>query len=319
MTGKKDEAIRQQLAHLIQQEGITVTALAKSIGCSRPTLSRYINEESYMNSELQYYAAQYLTSIQGQADNAPTLIQLDPDAFYGTKVALDIFGLCEQCFAQRDMGVIVGESGIGKTTALKKYAATNPAAIYIRANPNLTQKALLRKIGKALELNFDYESIDGMMDKLIEKFSEEPVILLIDEAEYLISNTSQSPMRKLEMLRTLYDETESFGLVLCGMPRFKGYLLKGASMKENLVQFWNRIFRGCEFGGTKREDVQEIMETLQLPLPVQDELVSRALGDGGNMRRFMKLLASTLDLGHKKGVALTKDIVQQADTLLLKW
>ncbi|MGF9798642.1 AAA family ATPase [Brevibacillus agri] len=318
MPAQKDEAVRGKLDELIRR-GIKVTDLAASLEFSHSTVSRYIRTD-YMSEALQEKARAFLIENGYlQDEQAATTEAQEISEFYLTRIAAEVIGVCEQCFEHRDIGVIVGESGIGKTTALKKYVESNPQAVYIRANANMTQKALLKKIGTAIGLQFDYMDINAMVEVLIEKLADTHYIFLIDEAEYLINVNSPSPMRKLEMLRTLYDETETFGLVLCGMTRFKGFLMRGTSMKENLAQFWNRVFRGREFGGTSREDVEPIMGDLHMPEDGRQEIVARSLANGGNMRRFMKLLESCMTLTKKKGASITRDVVRQADTLLLRW
>ncbi|WP_248928179.1 AAA family ATPase [Paenibacillus hamazuiensis] len=317
MTTSKDEAVRAKLEDLVDKQGLKLKDIAEALGYSHSSLSRYIRKD-YHSTELESAARAFLIG-RGDLENGETAPAPGISDFYPTGVAVDIVGVCEQCFNHRDIGLIVGESGIGKTTALEKYAASNPKAVYIRAHGNMTQKTLLRKMGASIGLTFRYHDIGSMIDALIEKLASEHVVFLIDEAEYLINPNSATPMRKLEMLRTLHDETESFGLILCGMTRFKGFFLHGPSMKENLTQLWNRVFRGREFGGTERKDVEPIMDRPDMDHDAKDELVARSLNQGGNLRRFMKLLKTAKSLADKKGSRITADIIRQADTLLLHW
>ncbi len=311
-TGKNME-IYNALRDLVQNQGIKVSDLARELGYSHSTVSQYINKPEYSSKELEERAAGFLNkwnSKRDQAESSETKKQL---SFVLTSDAMAVMGLCDRCAANKELGVIVAHAGIGKTTAMREYCKKNPEAVYLRADVSMSAKEVLIELGEKIGVILTYGSLRSMQRKIVARLRERPRLIIIDEADQLISYT----VKKMEILRTLYDEAH-IGLVLAGMPRLKGFLLKGPTLKDNLAQFYSRVGFMLELEGLKHAEVLQIIEGLNISDAAKEELILRATNPAfGGFRRFSKALSRAVNLADQRNGQITRDIVREADGLLL--
>ncbi len=133
------------------------------------------------------------------------------------------------------LGALVGDTGLGKTTAARHYAA-QPGVYYLayekRMRPTLFFAALLREMGVDFVGN-----LYAMMQRVADELRRQPrPLLLIDEAGKL-------PHVMLLHLHDLRDQlADECGMVLIGMPYFRANLEKAAhGQKEGYAEFLRRI------------------------------------------------------------------------------
>lgn len=129
-------------------------------------------------------------------------------------VARLIWSVCHRARTYRTFGVVTTNVGIGKTRALKEYAAANPNTILIEADPSMSVGALLDELLRATGASLNtrvrgsrgthQERYRSILDHLIGS----DVLLMLDEAE-----TAQPKV--LEVLRRLRDKA-GIGIVLAG-------------------------------------------------------------------------------------------------------
>ncbi len=105
--------------------------------------------------------------------------------------------------------LLCGDSGAGKTTALKRYTSDKHDVLYISANPSCrTPRAVMTAILTKLHLKTTGKEID-LYNRLLEFFIDTEIrLIIVDEADNLNS-------RALQTLRHLNDET-SIGIVFSG-------------------------------------------------------------------------------------------------------
>jgi len=300
----------------VENEGATVAGIAREIGKSHTAVSRFLSG-SLASKEIMDKLAELKDRWDADSGFQPAEPEPEPRVyrrsidFIRTEDAQQVIAICDLCQAEREIGAIIGPAGTGKTTALLKFCEMNPDAVYVRGDVSMTAKELLLEIGDRLGIDAGYGSIRSVMRKIVTRLKERPSLLIIDEADLLVSFT----VRKMELLRTVHDEAR-MGLVLCGMPRLAGYLLRGPSMKENLAQFYSRVAYTAKLTGLTRREAEAILHEFDLTDSARKILVSRALDSKrGGMRRFAKLLGRSLDLAD--GKQINKEIVEDAGRLLL--
>lgn len=134
-----------------------------------------------------------------------------------------------------DISLIYGEAGVGKTFALRQYAAENDT-IYIelrdcdKSTKGVCER-ILSVIGKSCRGN-DRALVNAIIDYL----KEHPKLIIIDEAQHLL-------LKAIENLRAINDATET-GMVLCGNPTV--YDQMHGRGQAHFAQLYSRIgIRRC--------------------------------------------------------------------------
>jgi DNA transposition AAA+ family ATPase len=129
-----------------------------------------------------------------------------------------------------DIAVIVGDSGTGKTTALRAYAAESHSAILIEVDSSFTKNVLVSEIARAVGV----DSKGGMTQvsaRIVEALRGRDMVIMIDEADYLSDSS-------LELVRRVINDKAQTGVVLVGLPRLK-YKLE--NLRNDHQQLTSRV------------------------------------------------------------------------------
>jgi hypothetical protein len=308
------DELRRYFKTLVKDRGATVSGIARQVNASHTAISLFLKGEKagkHLVAKLAELKERWEAEVRLQDNAVPREYRRTVPDFIMTEDARQVLAVCDLCQAEREVGVVVGPAGTGKTTALLRFCELNPDAAYVRGDVSMTAKELLHEVGDRLGADVGQGSLRSVMRKISARLRERPSLLIIDEADLLVSFT----VRKIELLRTIYDEAK-MGLVLCGMPRLAGYLLRGPTMKENLAQFYSRVAYAAKLTGLSRREAEEILKDYDMTEAARKMLVNRALdAKRGGLRRFVKLLGRCLDLAD--GGKITREIVEDAGRLLL--
>lgn len=323
------EDLRNFFIDLVENRGMQVTDLAKNMLYSHSMLSRFI-KDGYSSTRFLAAAAQFKESYTAQMQTATTMAaSLDGLKQQGfqwkgewdylhTGDAVAVLGFIDETWKMHEMAAILGHPGTGKTRGVQEYCKLNPKALYVRADVTMSSKELLVEIGDALGENLSYGSLRSMMRRIISRLREDPRILVIDEADLLVAGYS---VKKLEILRTIYDETRYHGnaLLLVGMPRLEAFLKKGPSLKENLSQFDSRMGFVYWMTGIKRDEIEAVLSTLSINDKAKQLVMNTVLRTSkGGIRQFTKVLGRCLDLAAEYGNGMiTEEIFQEATRMLM--
>jgi hypothetical protein len=306
------EELRRYFKVMVEDRGATLMGIAREIGVSHTLISKFLGRGEASENLLEKLG-DLKKRWEKAAVEAPQEQQVYRRTvdFIMTENARQVLALCELCYSEREIGVIVGPAGTGKTTALRKYCESNPDAAFVRGDVSMTAKELLLEVADRLGVESGYGSQRSIVRKIVTHLKNRPALLIVDEADLLVSCT----VRKIELLRSIYDEAK-VGLVLCGMPRLAVYLMRGPSMRENLAQFYSRVAYVAKLQGLTRREAEEILKEYDMTDAARKYLVSQALDmSQGAIRRFVKLLSRALDLA--EGKKITREIVEDAGRLLL--
>lgn len=322
------EELRGFFLDLVEGQGKRITDLAKNVGYSHTMLSRFI-KDGYCSSQFLEAAAKFRESYQEQANATEVAAGVEAITRQGlewrgewdyipTNDAVAVLGFIDEVWRLHEMSAILGHPGTGKTRGAREYCKINPKTVYVRADVTMSSKELLLDIGTALGENVSYGSLRSIMRRIISKLREDPRILIIDEADLLaVGNT----VKKLEILRTIYDETRDFGnaLLLVGMPRLEAFLKKGPSLKENLSQFDSRMGFVLRMAGLKREEIEAVLDRVKCTPGARQMLVNMIMKTSkGGIRQLTKILGRCMDLATENGDGtITEEIVREATRMLM--
>lgn len=153
--------------------------------------------------------------------------------------AKDVFYACEKIIAAREIGMIYGKLGCGKTKALEEFdRRMGSKSHYMRVPSSCSFGQFLRKFARSLGIAPC--CIDLMREKIISRIRRRNLqILLIDELhEPFITSRGNTCVRICEFIREIYDELE-IPIALCGTDALPNELRKG-QWREALRQMLDR-------------------------------------------------------------------------------
>jgi hypothetical protein len=151
-----------------------------------------------------------------------------------TKIFDQLYGCCQYAHVNTDIALIYGESGVGKTVAVRQYVQDNPGSIYVLMDPSSGDPRsfvgrLYRTVCNSILRNNQatIEAVDAVVDSLMNAGR----LLVIDEAQHM-------SFKSIEILRRLHDEAH-LGIVLVGHTSLYGKLYGGGS--SIYAQTYSRI------------------------------------------------------------------------------
>lgn len=245
--------LRQRLREYVESRNLTVQNLQDMTGIPRSTLSRFLNDPDYSSPKLADNLQAWLDRQENPEANA---VEVSADGFVLTGASREIEAAFRVAHDQKRLAVIAGYPGIGKTYTLDRIAAKVPGTVVVRANSNMSCAGLCIRIGQQLGLDLrNGQSLDFMIDSIVAELRMRPRVIIIDEADYLVTKTS---LRKVEILRTIYDEAR-IGMIICGMPRLLDHLTAGPSMRDNLAQLYSRVAFLRVLGSASEEEIRAFL------------------------------------------------------------
>lgn len=183
--------------------------------------------------------------------------------------------------AGRNILVIEGLTGRGKTHFTEWYVVQEAHAFYVEANADWTSSWLMRDVAEALGLTrehaveVNYLNIRAAQRNWIE--AQQPRFLIMDEADRVIRYG-----RLMETVRGLHDA--GLPLVLAGESGIWGNITRKST------RFADRVGQVVKFGDVSAGDIMAAaldLADLRLAVEVAVEIQERA---GGNFRRAAKVI-----------------------------
>jgi len=311
---------REWLQHMTEEKGVGVSEIARQIGYDRSTVSRFksVGDSARVAEKILELKAQ-MELEKELAEGQKEAAAVDQDfqtsvGFIRTEDALRVLGVCKACAREKAMGVLMGPPGSGKTTALQEYLRQDPQAVYIVADVLMTSKQLIEAIARGVGAE-PGGSLWDVMQRVLRILRAEPRLVIVDEADMLISSSTKS-VRKLEILRLLYDQGH-VGVVVCGLPRLRIWLTKGPSLRDNLAQLYSRVSILRELQGITKSEMQEILAQFNMTPAAKEHLLSQGCArDAGGIRRLTTILDRALLLA--EGNVITREMIQAAEELMLR-
>lgn len=172
---------------------------------------------------------------------------------YETKDLLSVLKQCEMTRKYRLMTGLLADTGMGKSTSLKIYEASENNVFMVTAESSMNAKTLFLSILERLNVSFD-----GNVHRILLKIAEvlnaaENSLLIIDEAGKL----NHVMMLYLHVLRER--TMKNCGILLAGMPYFKTNLERfSQKQKSGCSEFLRRINIWNELGGLSRKEIEYI-------------------------------------------------------------
>ena len=223
------EQARHELAEFMEQSGKTQAQIARETSLSTATVSQFLNGTYNGDNEKTAAALiKYLKVAQEQIRQTTT------ETFYrDLRNTVISMGAADYAHKKREIVLLSGAAGAGKTTALKHYVEETTGVIFITANSCMTSAsailgAITEKMGRTPKSKKQL-----LMKELVNALQGSNRLIIIDEADHLTFSA-------LQALRNLNDEA-GVGILLAGNDRIYNQMVCGVKSGE-FDQLRTRIF-----------------------------------------------------------------------------
>lgn len=215
------EQTRAELLAFMEETGTKQKQIADESGLSTAVVSQFISN-TYTGDNIK--AADTLNKYLKLAKERLNVVS--GQRFYkdlgNTQV---VNGAAAYAHKHCEMTLIRGDSGAGKTTALRYYADNNAGVVFVTANSTVkTGRLILQEIAGAMGKNCIGCNIKQTMDKLLKMLSGTKRLIIIDEADRLSLNA-------LQAVRDLNDIAH-VGVVLAGNNKLYTQMFTGTKGGE---------------------------------------------------------------------------------------
>jgi len=290
----------EDLKEYLEQNGVTYGQLGSKVGYSKSAIARFIKGD-FDNPDIEGKIKDFLEERKFQESNWE---------FIDTRSAKMIAEICNQCYECADLGVIYGNAGFGKTTALTRYANQNRGyAVYVKSYVTAKGRVLMNLIKEALGLpQVGYKPVHTAMREIINFLCLNHRLLIIDEADLL-------NVKSLEVLRAIYDDSQC-GMILAGLPRLLMNLTVGPQAKENLAQLYSRVGIQVQIPNISFDELNHILKSYKIKDKEVIDAVYKRVEVAG-MRKLAKILTRATRLAEINKTKITKKLIEKAEGLLI--
>ncbi|PSM52766.1 bacteriophage DNA transposition protein B [Campylobacter blaseri] len=301
------EDLRKQIDEFISKNGISRNVFAKNIDINPSYLAGYMKEgKSFKYSDkVEALAKKYLDNYTPRKE-----ISQDELPFIATKDAKAINAVISWVAQDRDMGVVIGEAGTGKSRAVKEYASNHPEVVLIEATISTSARVLFKILSDKFNVGAS-KSIDETIRAVANELKKVQKMIIIDEAEHL-------PYRALEGIRRMYDFSGS-PVVLVGTKKLLMNLTGGKKNNLEYEQLSSRIGSKWNLEGLVNakgdKDLVEVCKHFGVVDKNDVDLVKSLTR--GNFRKTEKLLKRALRIAVLNECEINDECIKEATKMLL--
>lgn len=288
-TDRSMQALGQKLREIHDREGIKYQSIADATGINRsPINTLAINGSASLKPESLEKLWAWVDEWERSQGAAPQKLSMPSKDGSGkttqelilTKDLTGALGFCDFCIQHREIGVVMGMPGTGKTTVAGIVSGKLAHAIRIEAWLSMRLGDLLDEIGSGLGLELR-GTLNSRTQKLIRALKQQPdTVILVDEAEYL----KKWNVEKLDVLRKIHDNAGT-AILLFGTPAIANVL-----NRRDTTQLSRRMFQ-YSFSGARKDEVRQALQEYNMDGAVIERLAAMAADTAhGGMGTYTKML-----------------------------
>lgn len=261
-TQQREETV-ERFQEWMEERGMTQTEAARVVDIHSSTLGQMLNKKysgrvgricDRMNRILKH--ARLREEIPG-----------DPP-FARTSVAERVTHALGLAHVESRMTMILGPTGIGKTTAVKRYCEKWPGTVYVMAAPHSSPCAVLRTLAEKLGVQWSGSSYD-MRKAVARVLGQTDRLLVVDDIDY-------TPEETVQDLRVI-NEVGDVGIALVGTEAYYEKLSERPS--ATIRQFLHRVAYVEKLGPCSEDDIERIASPYNLSEEALEMLTREASGE----------------------------------------
>jgi DNA transposition AAA+ family ATPase len=286
VSSRQGELIWWLFAHIKGQD-ISISEAARRIGIDGGTISKTLHGK---------YTASY-DGICDKIENFKMLMEerrnSPKNIFVMTEVAEIVHDVCHSATVTNSIAFIFGNSHIGKTIALEKYAEQNKSKSvhYVRLPASAGVQLTAQEIASACYIS-PKGCFSHLRERILKGLNENSTLIIDELHQALISYQKSSAIKVFEFLREIHDRTKC-GMILCGTHVLRTEIEAGklAPMLDQLRQrgiIWaNLPSKVCQ------ADIAELAKAYGLEAPKRGEMeytLSHDIVTKNSIGRYVKFL-----------------------------
>ncbi|MDU5141091.1 MAG: AAA family ATPase [Paenibacillus dendritiformis] len=211
----------------MREQGLSQSATAKLLGIGESTLSRYLSG-TYPNPES---IEMKISDLLEKEELRQTVTGLNDIPFALTSISQQVMKTLEYARIKRNISVIYGDAGIGKTRTAKEWARGKTDVVLLTVSPALgNPKSFFKYLARELK-TVKNGHIDDLYLELCDRLTGSDKMIVIDEAQHLTLKT-------LENIRGI-QETADVAIVLIGNEMI--YTKMVGRQQAEFAQLFSRI------------------------------------------------------------------------------
>jgi DNA transposition AAA+ family ATPase len=241
LTIEQKQAIRNKIESYLAAKTISQSRFAELSKISTANISNILKGKWDKISDDIWRKVE--DTAQQQVEQANELAQKFKWRIVKGKGFLTINNLCQDAQDNNRMLAVYGETGYGKTSALKEYKKENPkATYYVLCDELMNQKQFLQAMAEELGVEVEGDKNTILRAVVQALNSKANPLLILDDCGKLNDNC-------LRLIRLVYDRTvDRVGIVLAGTTYFKNYVemrvrkdTMGFRELHRRIEYWQEI------------------------------------------------------------------------------
>lgn len=300
---KYNEALIEKITKLFESKVIDQVTLANRIDYSSATISLYLKKSYPGNiANIEKALSKYLVLHNNAEEYKKVVLE-----YKSTSVAASFFAAAKLCRLNSEISICYGPSGIGKTTAIKKFAEEYTGVIVIDPDEGATTQCVLLQLVEKLGITALTTKSKDLNIAITRRLKNSGFLIVVDESENVKTEV-------IRALRKIHDRCEStFGLLFVGTETLYQNLKR---LRSEFNYIMNRVGYVTNLHPLDRGDVELLVRQI---FPDCDDSCLRAFEAycDKNARILFNTLKRTKDLQRSTDEALNPMMIASARKLLL--
>ena len=295
------EELQEQLYKYIEERDTSITKVSYSIPLGKSTLNLWLNGKYKGDNEnIDVLVEEFLKRESTVKEEDRVEIP-----FCNIRNAEIIYETAQICRRTKEIAVVYGNAGLGKTRAITEYCKSNKDVVLIESDPKYSAKILFREFHRVLSLPVT-GSIWDMFNNVVGTLKDTSRLVIIDEAENLSIDA-------LNLVRRINDKAH-VGIMLLGLPRLY-YNMKG--YRADYAYLYSRAGFVRQLQLLSLDDVTKIVQSI---FPKSNGIANVFYRTSeGNGRKLEKLLKRSKDIMFYNGIKeISASVVEEVNKLLMK-
>ncbi len=301
----QERTARKKVEEWVAKPGNSNNRFASAAGISAATLSAWMrgtykgSNKNVIEKINQYF------SLEGERQ--AVIIETE---YVLTRQAKTIERFCVMAHAYNQISVIVGDSGLGKTTALKIYSQ-KPNTYYIKCHPYMRGRvSFLQQIALSLNLPTAGNQI-VLFNRICDLASAGGKMLILDDAQAL--NPDSGPNTTIfEVIRALHDL--GMGIVIAGNNKVRDSVTTKSdeSFYQQMAARMNVLVVEPKFS---EKDFDQVIHGLMKGRLKKEEfeyLLTIANQYYGGLHLVIRILTLAVTRGQKQNTPMSRRLLEEA-------
>lgn len=300
MTQTNHDVVRSAIRELIDSKTISGAALARETGTSTATVSQFLNGKYKGDNDT--VAASLNTWLESH-NAAKTTLPVAPD-FVETPTSQKILATLTWAQLAGTIVLVYGNPGVGKTKAIRQYAAGGNNVWHITASKSRSNELeTLYELALKMGISDAPYRRGGLSRLLRQRLPDTRGLIVVDEADWL-------SLDAVEELRILQEEC-GVGLALVG--NHKVYdRLTGGQRSVDFARLFSRVSKKYVINTVSAGDVDSFCDAWQVTGADERKLLKAIARRPGALRSLSHILPLAGIYAQGKGETIGTAHIQSA-------